>query len=50
MPYFETSAKLNKNVDELMNYMMEQVYQKMITAGAEGSGRETNTLVLKKGD
>ena len=23
MPYFETSAKLNKNVDELINHMME---------------------------
>ena len=23
MPYFETSAKLNKNVDELVNHMMD---------------------------
>ena len=26
MMYFETSAKLNKNIDELMHYLMEQVY------------------------
>lgn len=32
MPYFETSAKLNKNVDELINHMMEQVYSKMFQA------------------
>jgi hypothetical protein len=55
MPYFETSAKLNQNVDELINYMMEQVYSKMFSAAANGAGaseggRDTNTLVLKKND
>jgi len=44
MPYFETSAKLNKNVDELISHMMEQVYEKMFTG--EG-GRDTNTVVIK---
>jgi GTPase SAR1 family protein len=29
MQYFETSAKLNKNIDELMQHLMEQVYKKM---------------------
>ena len=29
MKYFETSAKLNKNIDELMSHLMEEVYQKM---------------------
>lgn len=52
MPYFETSAKLNQNVDELINYMMEQVYSKMFSAAANGAGaseggRDTNTLVIK---
>jgi small GTP-binding protein len=47
MPYFETSAKLNQNVDELINYMMEQVYSKMYSAGASGeNGRDTNTIVI----
>jgi GTPase SAR1 family protein len=26
MMYFETSAKLNKNIDELMQHLMENVY------------------------
>lgn len=44
MPYFETSAKLNSNVDALMAHMMDQVYQKMFAAE---TGRDTNTIVLK---
>ena len=44
MVYFETSAKLNKNVDELIGHMMEQVYQKKF-AGDEG--RDTNTVTLQ---
>lgn len=48
MPYFETSAKLNANVDELINFMMEQVYQKMwANTGSGEGGRETNTVVIK---
>ena len=48
MPYFETSAKLNKNVDELIDHMMEQVYQKMFSAAAVGEGgRDTATVVIK---
>lgn len=54
MPYFDTSAKLNQNVDELINYMMEQVYLKMFAAPSGGAGasegRDTNTLVIKKKD
>ncbi|TNV77454.1 hypothetical protein FGO68_gene2746 [Halteria grandinella] len=48
MPYFETSAKLNKNVDELISYMMVQVYDKMYAAGHSASERETGTVVIKK--
>ena len=33
MKYFETSAKLNKNIDELMQHLMEKVYQKMFADG-----------------
>ncbi len=29
MRFFETSAKMNENVDELMQYMMEAVYSKI---------------------
>ena len=51
MPYFETSAKLNKNVDELINHMMENVYSKMFSSMAAGeSGRDTNTVVIKQGN
>lgn len=50
MPYFETSAKLNANVDELINHMMQQVYNKMFAVGAEGTGRDTNTVVIKKSE
>lgn len=50
MPYFETSAKLNKNVDELINYMMERVYVNLFSGangGNGGSERDNNTLVIK---
>jgi GTPase SAR1 family protein len=46
MPYFETSAKLNKNVEELMTHMMESVYNKLLTKDDNG-GRDANTIVLK---
>ena len=29
MDYFETSAKLNQNVDEVIGHMMELVYKRM---------------------
>jgi len=35
MDYFETSAKLDKNVNEVMQYMMENVYKSM-NKGGEG--------------
>ena len=44
MQYFETSAKLNKNIDELMHYLMEQVYRKMFI---EGSEKQIQSVVLK---
>lgn len=48
MPYFETSAKLNKNVDDVIGYMMEQVYLNMFSGnGSENGGRDTNTVVIK---
>jgi len=31
MMYFETSAKLNRNIDELMQHLMENVYNKMFS-------------------
>lgn len=50
MPYFETSAKLNANIDELISHLMAQVYNKMFAPGAEGTGRDTNTVVIKKSE
>lgn len=46
MQYFETSAKLNKNIDELMQYLMEQVYKQMFKDDAE----ERLKSVVIKGD
>ncbi len=52
MEYFETSAKLDKNVHELIEYMMAQVYDKMFGASAQATepvGRDTtNTVVINK--
>jgi hypothetical protein len=56
MDYFETSAKLNQNVDEVIGHMMELVYKRMfyndtknggLSNGAE-TGRETNTVVINR--
>jgi hypothetical protein len=33
MQYFETSAKMDKNVREVMNHMMGKVYEKMFSSG-----------------
>ncbi len=46
MPYFETSAKLNKNVDELISYMMEKVYANLFSGPGAGE-RDANTVVIK---
>lgn len=46
MQYFETSAKLNKNIDELMQYLMEQVYKKMF----HDENAERLQSVVIKGD
>lgn len=53
MEYFECSAKLNKNVKEVINHMMSKVYDKMFIqpAGANNQsevGRQTNTVVISK--
>ena len=48
MEYFETSAKLNKNVDEVINHMMEQVYKRMFSngQGASEAGGRGDTVVI----
>jgi Ras-related protein Rab-8A len=43
MKYFETSAKLNKNIDELIVHMMDAVYQKM-----EGQQPREPTVIIDK--
>jgi len=56
MDYFETSAKLNKNVDEVIGHMMELVYKKIFineakNAGNNGggdTGRETKTVIINR--
>lgn len=47
MRYFETSARLNKNIDELMLHLMEKVYQKMFQEAAE-EGRGKSVVINKK--
>ena len=48
MMYFETSAKLNKNIDELMQHLMEQVHKRMFI-DAE-NGEKTMKSIVIKGD
>lgn len=45
MMYFEASAKLNKNIDELMQHLMEQVYSKMF----QEDKREQTVTISKRG-
>ena len=47
MQYFETSAKLNKNIDELMQHLMEQVYKRMFNNNDEK--REETVTINKRG-
>ena len=49
MQYFETSSKQNINVDELMQYMMETVYNKLFV---EPEDRGTSIVIggKKAGD
>lgn len=47
MKYFETSAKQNRNIDELMQHLMEKVYQKMFTDVTEDS-RGKSVVISKK--
>lgn len=46
MPYFETSAKTNKNVKELIESMMESVYKKQLSSET-GSQRDTNAVQIR---
>lgn len=46
MKYFETSAKLNKNIDELMAHLMEEVYKKMFASGE----KRMESIMIKKTD
>ena len=46
MKYFETSAKLNKNIDELMAHLMEEVYKKMFAGGE----KRMESIMIKKND
>ena len=44
MEYFETSAKLDKNVREVINHMMTKVYDKMfLQAASNSSAADTST-------
>ena len=44
MEYFETSAKLDKNVREVINYMMTKVYDKMfLQAPPNGSAADSSS-------
>ena len=47
MKYFETSAKLNKNIDELMTHLMERVYQKMFQENVD-DGRGKSVVINAK--
>lgn len=47
MRYFETSARLNKNIDELMLHLMEKVYQKMFLDASEDP-RGKSVVISKK--
>jgi hypothetical protein len=47
MPYFEASAKLNKNIDQLMQHLMEEVYKKMFNNPDE---ERMKSVMLKKSD
>jgi hypothetical protein len=39
MEYFETSAKLDKNVREVINHMMGKVYDKMFVQASTNNGQ-----------
>lgn len=48
MKYFETSARLNKNIDELMMHLMEKVYQKMFSENSVDDGARGKSVVINK--
>ena len=43
MEYFETSAKLDKNVREVINHMMTKVYDKMFLQAANGNPADSSS-------
>jgi hypothetical protein len=45
MKFFETSAKKNLNIDELMQYMMEAVYNKIFI---DPEDRGTSIVISKQ--
>lgn len=47
MPYFEASAKLNRNIDELMQLLMQEVYSKMFSNPTDD---RVKSVVLRKKD
>ena len=46
MEYFETSAKNNNNVEQVISYMMELVYKKMSSSSNHDNVRCTGTVIL----
>lgn len=46
--YYETSAKENINVQEVMQHIMEKVYSNLY--GAEGGGEARESIVIGKGE
>ena len=45
MDYFETSAKENINIDEVMQYMIESIYK-----NKTGTGEKPKSISLRKSD
>ena len=48
MEYFETSAKENKNIQEVMMYIMDKVYETLYAHNQNGDDHGKHSVVLKK--
>lgn len=49
MEYFETSAKENRNIHEVMTYIMDKVYETLYSQSALNNGEDgKKSVVLKK--